>query len=197
MWNLCDFGADGRSEGGAPGRNQKGLVSFDRSLKKDAFYLYKAAWSAEPFVHVAGRRYVDRTGASTTVTVYSNQPEVTLSVDGEPLGRRTGRRVFRFQVPLSGEHEVVARAGEVSDTIRIRRAAQPNPDYRLNDAGLTNWFDGGDLPRPDGRYSIYDTFGSIKAHPAGRVVADQLMAPRSLPGARSARRSRSPRSCSA
>lgn len=176
VWNLCDFGADGRSEGGAPGRNQKGLVSFDRSLKKDAFYLYKAAWSAEPFVHVAGRRYVDRTAASTTVTVYSNQPEVTLYVDGEPLGTRTGRRVFGFQVPLSGEHEVVARAGEASDTIGIRRAAEPNPDYRLKDAGLTNWFDGGELPRPDGRFSIYDTFGAIKANPAGRVVADQLMA---------------------
>lgn len=176
VWNLCDFGADGRNEGGAPGRNQKGLITFDRSLKKDAFYLYKAAWSAEPFVHVAGRRYADRTGGSTTVTVYSNQPEVTLHVDGELLATRAGRRVFRFEVPLRGEHEVVARAGELSDAIRIRWVAEPNPAYRLNDAVLTNWFDGGELPRPDGRFSIYDTFGAIKANPAGRVVADQLMA---------------------
>ena len=57
VWNMFDFAADGRDEGGAHGLNQKGLVSFDRKQKKDAFYLYKAAWSKESFVHLCGKRY--------------------------------------------------------------------------------------------------------------------------------------------
>ena len=86
MWNLADFGSAGRDEGGAAGRNQKGLVSFDRSLKKDAFYVYKAAWSSEPFVHVAGRRRAERAEDVTEVIVYSNQERVVLSVDGNLVG---------------------------------------------------------------------------------------------------------------
>src|SRR5690625_6206254 len=82
VWNLADVGSAGRDEGGVAGRNQKGLVSFDRSLKKDAFYVYKAAWSAQPFVHIAGRRRADRAEEITEVVVYSNQSEGTLDVDG-------------------------------------------------------------------------------------------------------------------
>src|SRR5690625_7717608 len=89
VWNLADFGSAGRDEGGVAGRNQKGLVSFDRSLKKDAFYVYKAAWSAQPFVHIAGRRRADRAEEITEVVVYSNQPEVTLDVD--EIGRASCR----------------------------------------------------------------------------------------------------------
>ena len=54
VWNMFDFGADGRNEGGEFGVNHKGLVSFDRKEKKDAFYIYKAYWSSEPFVHICG-----------------------------------------------------------------------------------------------------------------------------------------------
>ena len=82
VWNMFDFAADGRDEGGKNGENQKGLVTFDRKIKKDAFYLYKAYWSKEAFVHTCGSRYVDRAEDITEVKVYSNLPEVALYVDG-------------------------------------------------------------------------------------------------------------------
>lgn len=142
VWALADFGTDAREEGDAPGRNQKGLVSFDRRLKKDAYHLYKAAWSAEPFVHLAGRRYVDRPEEVTEVTVYSNQPQVTLWRDGELVGTRAGRRVFRFEVRLEGEHELTARSGDLADTIRVRRVARPNPAYAMPAEDIRDWFVG-------------------------------------------------------
>ena len=83
VWNMFDFAADGRDEGGKHGENQKGLVTFDRKLKKDPFYLYKAYWSKEPFVHLCGSRYVDRAEDVTEIKVYSNLPEVSLYKDGQ------------------------------------------------------------------------------------------------------------------
>lgn len=62
VWNMFDFGCAARNEGGTAGRNNKGLVTLDRKIKKDAFYLYKAYWSREPFVHLCGRRYAQRPG---------------------------------------------------------------------------------------------------------------------------------------
>lgn len=176
VWNLADFAADGRDEGGVPGRNMKGLVTFDRSVKKDAFYVYKAAWSSEPFVHLAGRRYVDRAEDVTEVTVYSNQPVVELWRDGVRLGRREGRRVFRFDVSLSGEHTLVARAGEASDTMTVRRVAEPNPDYTLVSGPVINWFDDDVLPSPEGFFSIRDTLRDIRRTPEGAALIDQMMA---------------------
>ncbi|MBQ8165873.1 MAG: glycoside hydrolase family 2 protein, partial [Lachnospiraceae bacterium] len=82
VWNMFDFGADARSEGGENGQNHKGLVTMDRKYKKDAFYAYKAWLSDEPFVHLCGKRYVDRVEEVTKVTVYSNQPQVELFVNG-------------------------------------------------------------------------------------------------------------------
>jgi peptidyl-prolyl cis-trans isomerase SurA len=83
LWNMFDFAADARNQGGEPGMNHKGLVTFDRQTKKDSFYVYKAWWSRDPFVYIAGRRYVDRAERKTTIKVYSNCPEVTLYVNGE------------------------------------------------------------------------------------------------------------------
>lgn len=80
---MFDFGADARSEGGENGQNHKGLVTFDRCYKKDAFYAYKAWLSDEPFVHLCGKRYPDRAEAVTRVTVYSNQPAVSLYANGQ------------------------------------------------------------------------------------------------------------------
>lgn len=175
VWNLADFGVDGRNEGEFPGRNQKGLVSFDRSLKKDAFYLYKAAWSAQPFVHIAGRRYEDRAEEVTQVAVYSNSDEVSLWCDGQLVGQQSGTRVFRFSVPLSGDHELVARAGDTTDSIRIRRVATPNEQYSMEVAEVTNWFEEDELPAPDGFYSVRDTLGDIKQSPGGAALIEQLM----------------------
>ncbi len=175
VWNLADFGADARDEGGVPGRNQKGLVSFDRTVKKDAFFAYKAAWSAEPFVHVAGRRYIDRPEDITDVTVYSNQNQVTLWCDDEQVATVTGRRVFRFRVPLTGEHRLTARSGELSDNITVRRVDEPNPEYALSVAPISNWFDSVEILRPDGYFSIHDTLGDIKRSPEGKAIVDAFM----------------------
>ena len=110
---MFDFGADGRNEGGEDGQNHKGLVTFDRSYKKDAFYVYKAWLSDEPFVHLAGKRYVDRVEDVTKVTVYSNQPSVELFANGVSLGiKEADDHFFRFEVPNDGETTLVAVTGE-------------------------------------------------------------------------------------
>lgn len=173
VWNLFDFAADGRDEGGKHGVNQKGLVTMDRKLKKDAFYLYKAAWNkTEPFVHLCGRRYVDRPEAETEVKVYSNQNQVTLLVDGKPLDTKTGSRVFTFQVPLSGEHSIKAIAGACKDTMTIRKVEQPNPAYSfVQKVDVVNWFDKESFKADC--YSIQDTLGELLDHPeAGKLVQE-------------------------
>ena len=136
LWNTFDFAADARNQGGEPGMNHKGLVTFDRQTKKDAFYLYKAWWSKEPFVYIAGRRYVDRPEKVTTIKVYSNQPSVTLFVDGKQVAQQSGDRVFTFRVPMNGKMEIEAVAGAYRDKITIRKVDKPNPNYKLGkDAG--------------------------------------------------------------
>ena len=141
LWNMFDFAADARNQGGEPGMNHKGLVTFDRKTKKDSFYLYKAWWSKDPFVYIAGRRYVDRAEKKTIVKVYSNCPEVTLYVNGEKFATQAADKVFVFRVPLTGEVEIKAVAGEYNDTIKIRHAKHPNPTYKLGKkiAGGGNW----------------------------------------------------------
>jgi len=131
LWNTFDFAADARNQGGEPGMNHKGLVTFDRKIKKDAFYLYKAWWSQEPFVYICGRRYVDRPGKTTKVTVYSNQPQVVLSVNGKEFARQSGDKVFTFTLPVSGQMKIKAVAGNCQDEISIRKVDKPNPDYKL------------------------------------------------------------------
>ena len=136
LWNMFDFAADARNQGGEPGMNHKGIVTFDRKTKKDAFYLYKAWWSAEAFVYIAGRRFVDRPEKQTTVTVYTNQPQVTLYINGKKYETKTADKVFRFRIPVSGEMKLEARAGALRDEIAIRRVDRPNPAYKLGkDAG--------------------------------------------------------------
>ena len=180
VWNMFDFGADGREEGGKSGQNQKGLVTLDRALKKDAFYLYKAAWSKEPFVHVCGRRYVDRPDAVANIKVYSNQPRVVLLVDGVRVAEAEGERVFTFEVPLGeigSEHNIEARAGEgeLSDAIVLRRVAEPNPAYSLGAATpADNWFN--DIVLDPGCYSIQDTLDDIRKSPEAGAVLERIMA---------------------
>lgn len=86
VWNLTDFSNEERTEGGLTDTNDKGLVTFDRKTKKDAFYFFKANWSRAPFVHLTGRRYVDRPYPVLDVKAYSNLPRVRLSLNGRNLG---------------------------------------------------------------------------------------------------------------
>ena len=143
VWNMFDFGADARNEGGENGQNHKGLVTFDRKYKKDSFYAYKAWLSDDPFVHICSKRYVDRVEETTKVTVYSNQPEVELFANGVSLGKQTSpEHFFYFEVPNTGETTLVAVAGECRDESFIRKVEVFNEDYRLKETGaILNWFD--------------------------------------------------------
>ena len=174
-WNMFDFAADGRDEGGKPGQNQKGLVTFDRRTKKDAFYLYKAYLSKEPFVYLCGRRYVDRTEPVTEVKVYSNQPRVTLLVDGKVFAEEAGDKVFRFQVPISGAHTIQARSGDLTDCITLRKVDKANPAYRADGGQVVNWFDRPDEVMREGYYSLLDTMEDIKKSPAGAGLLAKMM----------------------
>jgi beta-galactosidase len=174
VWNMYDFAADARNEGGENGMNHKGLITFDRKYKKDAFYAYKAWLSDEPFVHICGKRYVDRVEDTTKVTVYSNQPEVELFVNGKSLGKQTSDvHFFYFQVPNAGESELVAVAGDCRDESHIRKVAEMNMDYVLKEKGaVLNWFD---VTAPEGYFSLNDKMGDIMANPEGAQVLGVLM----------------------
>ena len=132
VWNMFDFAADARDQGGEPGMNHKGLVTFDRKTKKDSFYLYKAWWSDEAFVHICSKRFVERTGSTATVKVYSNQSTVALYVNGNKVGEQTGEHVFTFKVPLNDELHIQAVAGDRTDESVIRHVDTPNPEYKLH-----------------------------------------------------------------
>ncbi|MGF6990204.1 beta-galactosidase [Lachnospiraceae bacterium PM6-15] len=175
VWNLFDFAADGRDEGGKHGENQKGLVTLDRQLKKDAFYLYKAAWNkTENFVHLCGRRYVDRAEDETEIKVYSNQKEVTLFVDGKALETQTGKTVFTFKVRITGEHTITAKAETCEDQIQIRKVDAANPDYIfVKRAPVTNWFDGELDPTC---FSINDRLADINANEKAGAIISEMMA---------------------
>ena len=171
VWNMFDFGADARAEGGENGQNHKGLVTFDRSYKKDSFYAYKAhlvSPDVDPFVHLCGKRYVDRVEDVTKVTVYSNLPEVELFVNGESVGKKTAEdHFFYFDVKNEGESVIVAKAGEQTDEGKIRKVDEMNMDYVLVEKGaVLNWFD---IDAPAGRFSLNDTISDIMSSKRGKL----------------------------
>ena len=173
VWNLFDFAADGRDEGGKKGENQKGLVEFDHKIKKDAFYLYKAAWSKEPFVHLCGKRYSDRAEEKTQIKVYSNHESVTLTVDGKEVETKTGSRVFTFEIPLTGEHRIEAVSGDCRDSMTLRRVSEPNPAYLFRKQAVINWFDAADYD--PSCYSIKDTMGALSQNPQTAAILRRMM----------------------
>lgn len=133
IWNMFDFASDSRNEGDNPGRNDKGLVTFDRKIRKDAFYFYKANWSTEPVLHITSRRFTERKEAATAVKVYSNAPEVELFVNGQSHGRQTGSQgIFLWgEVKLKeGDNEIRASAmigGELKTDNCTWRFTTPTP----------------------------------------------------------------------
>jgi hypothetical protein len=135
QWNMFDFAADARNQGGEPGMNHKGLVTFDRQLKKDAFFLYKAYWSSEPFVHICGKRFAKRTGKRLKIKVYSNAAEVTLYQNGRRAGTQTAAGVFEFTVPAENTNDICAVAGTCRDEARFLRVPRLPKEYKLRNAG--------------------------------------------------------------
>ncbi|MBQ4265962.1 MAG: glycoside hydrolase family 2 protein [Clostridia bacterium] len=174
VWNMFDFGADNRAEGGENGQNHKGLVTFDRKYKKDSFYAYKAWLSDEAFVHLCGKRYVDRVEDVTKVTVYSNQPEVELFANGVSLGKKQAEdHFFYFDVPNKGKTRLVAVAGTLTDESVINKVEVFNEAYRLREKGaILNWFD---ITEVEGYFSLNDKLSDIMANPQGQQLFAGMM----------------------
>ena len=88
VWNMFDFGAAHRTEGDRPGINDKGLVTFDRKVRKDAFYFYKANWNREePMLYLTGKRNTVRTQHLQTITAFTNLSGAELFVNGKSYGK--------------------------------------------------------------------------------------------------------------
>ena len=174
VWNMFDFGADARNEGGEDGQNHKGLVTFDRKYKKDSFYAYKAWLSDEPFVHICSKRYVDRVEDVTRVTVYSNQKEVELFVNGVSVGKKEAEdHFFYFDVKNEGETTLTAVSGDLKDESKIRKVEEFNEEYRLKEKGaILNWFD---IDAPEGRLSLNDKMSDIISTFRGKLLFAKLM----------------------
>lgn len=175
VWNMFDFAADGRDEGGGHGVNQKGLVTFDRKHKKDAFYLYKANWSGEPFVHLCGRNYIERPEEETEVKVYSNYDTVELYNNGELVEKLSSDKIFTFKLKLKEKNIIKVKAGNCSDEITIYKVSETNKAYQLTGREVINWFDDPEMNCPEGYYSIKDTMGEIRKSPEGSKVLDDMM----------------------
>lgn len=196
VWNMFDFGCDFRDEGGVKGRNNKGLMTLDRAIKKDAFYLYQAYWSKKPFVHLCGKRYSHRTGETTTIKVYSNLPSLCLKVNGVKLEETAGEKVFLFpNVPLSESTLISAGSGSLWDSMTLTRVNAEIPDYRCTDTdgeddseGAANWFrpeDYADVTAVDireGYFSVRDRVADILA--SEEASSTFLQAYRALSGMR-------------
>ena len=187
LWNMFDFAADGRDEGGVQGRNNKGLVTYDRKIKKDAFYIYQAYWTTEPMMHVCGVRFVDRAPGERNVTVYTNCPTVTLVVDGAEVATLPAEdhaAVFK-DVPLNdGPNTVTAKCGDVTaNTITLNGVAEHNYAYDLPEGNeAANWFDDPaaraarkPLDYPEGFYSIKDKVTDLLANSETAAVIHDAM----------------------
>ena len=175
VWNMFDFAADARDEGGVQGRNNKGLVTYDRKTRKDAYYIYKAYWNPDPMVYVAGRRFADRAPEERNITVYTNCDEVTLVVNGVAVETKAAvdhAVVFENVALNDGANTVTAKAGDVEDTITLNGVAEHNADYTLPDIAAAmaagNWFDdvadeseSEEIEVIDGYYSVEDNLATL------------------------------------
>ncbi len=182
VWNMFDFGVDGRNEGGIAGRNNKGLVTYDRKIKKDSFFIYKANWSNDPFVHITSKRYYYRNEELTKVKVYSNLDEVTLFVNGKEFAKaECVDHIAVFEVPLRkfGATKIKAVAGECVDECELKYVRKPYDGYVLKgEEKVDNWFDKEgkfDFEFPEGYFSIKDKLNHIMATEEGNALITNLM----------------------
>jgi len=186
VWNMFEFAAAGRNEAGDPGKNHKGLITFDRKVAKDAYYIYKAYWTSEPMIHLCGKRYHDRVEEKTEIKVYTNIDAVTVYVDGIAIGtKKAEHHVVKFEADITGTHTIKAVAvinGQedvlLYDEMEISKVSEPNPEYFANAESVHNWFDKKDdgIEAPEGYLSVNSTMGEIEANPQGKAIIDAMMA---------------------
>lgn len=175
VWNMFDFAADARAEGGENGMNHKGLVSFDRKYKKDSFYAYKAWLSKEPTLHICSKRYVDRVEDEVNIKVYSNADEVELFANGESVGKQKKGEYpfFSFTVKNVGETKLKAVGGGLCDESVIRKVEKFNESYRMKEEGaVINWFE---IDTPTGYFSVNDTIGDILSTFKGKLFLVSML----------------------
>lgn len=194
VWNMFDFGSVIRDEGGTKGKNAKGLVTFDRNLRKDAFYFYKANWSLEPFIHICGKRFVHRDKDKIDIRIYSSLSKISLSVNGRHVGEAEGEHVFLFKdVLLKPGHNVVrAYHDEYEDQATFMKADQPDASYIFVDPhpeiNVKNWFtqEQGEIDLfPENYYSVMDSLGLLMENEEAWTVVKECapkIAERAIPG---------------
>lgn len=193
VWNMFDFGANIRNEGGVKGRNNKGLVTYDRKVRKDAFYMYKAHWSGEKFVHITSKRFVDRVEDKIKVKIYSNCKEVTLYVNGvETSTKVSDEKVFIFEdIALKdGINEIKAVAFnegvKLEDIARFNKVNEPNMSYKAPEeegGSVSNWFEMPDLGDveveeitiTDDVYSTECSLGELLENKDTKAVIDKYL----------------------
>jgi len=198
QWNCFDFAADARNEGGVQGRNNKGLVTYDRKTKKDAYYLYQAWWTEEPMVFVSGGRFVNRASGERNVIVYTNCDEVTLILNGAAVETKKAvdhMITFENVALLDGENTVTAVSGDVkANEIVLCGVAEHDYSYDLPDGNQgVNWFDDPEavamkkaFKYPKDAYSIKDKIGALLGNPQTAAILgglfEKMMAGNNLMG---------------
>lgn len=145
VWNMFDFGSDGRDEGATKGKNNKGLITFDRQIKKDAFYFYQASWSKHPVLHLCSKRFVNRTEDVIEVKAYSNQSHVTFYHNDQLLETVSSDDViFTLKIHLKpGLNEIEVRANHLEDTMKIMKVQKKYSSYecpKRDESKVKNWF---------------------------------------------------------
>ncbi len=186
VWNMFDFASDMRDEGGVKGRNNKGLVTYDRKIKKDSFFIYKAYWSKEKFVHLCGRRYANRATETTDIKIYTNCKTVSLFVNGEDMGTAQCDKIAVFEnVALKeGENVIRAESGKLFDEMVINKVSEPDESYILKqeDSGNSgsNWFEtleitGSEILFPEGFFTVKDKIGEIMKNPEGLEFINDMI----------------------
>lgn len=145
VWVAFDLASDGRREGDRPGINDKGLVSYDRQIKKDAYFWYQANWSRVPMAHIIDRRLERRTDAVIEIKAYSNLAELELSLNGRTIGRAPVEdHIARWNVTLAtGRNRVTVTGDGVQDMIELDLVA-------ASPSGASSVPDAVSPPRPQG-----------------------------------------------
>ena len=179
VWNMFDFGSAARNEGGVRGRNNKGLVTFDRKIKKDSFYLYKAWWSDEPFIKIAGERYLKRKIGVSEIKVYSNAAKIRLEVGGYSA-EAEGAHVFKFgDVPISeGKNVLRATADGLEDVLEIEGVAEEPAEYTLPagaESFVRNWFASDTDEIDPSRFSTADKVGDLLKNAEVQVLIKKFV----------------------
>lgn len=179
IWAMFDFGSDIRNEGGTRGKNQKGLVTIDRKLKKDSFYLCKAYWSKEHFVKLAGSRFINRHKELNTIVVLSNVEHIKLYVNNEFISEIISEepmKKFKDIKLVLGENKIKVEAFDryeniYNDEMILNYVKEVDESYILRKpeekTHVTNWFQKFDLTNvqevaiKEGYYSTFDTIEQL------------------------------------